>query len=50
MCSDYSNESSITNQNLETAVTEFQRRFHISADDVEASRRTSVISQVCYLF
>lgn len=39
------NESSLTNQNLETAVTEFQRRFHISADDVEASRRTSVTSQ-----
>lgn len=39
------NDSSLTNQNLETAVTEFQRRFHISADDVEASRRTSVTSQ-----
>ncbi|XP_075216382.1 E3 ubiquitin-protein ligase Nedd4 isoform X2 [Lycorma delicatula] len=35
-----------TSQNLETAVTEFQRRFHISSDEVEANRRTSVASNL----
>lgn len=36
----------MNNQNLESAATEFQRRFHISADDNEPSRRTSVTSNV----
>lgn len=33
-------------RNLDTAATEFQRRFHISADDAENRQRSSVISQV----
>ncbi|XP_046662602.1 E3 ubiquitin-protein ligase Nedd-4 isoform X2 [Homalodisca vitripennis] len=40
------NESSVNNQNLESAATEFQRRFHISADDNESNRRASVTSNV----
>lgn len=32
-------------RNLDTAATEFQRRFHISVDDTESRQRTSVISQ-----
>ncbi|KAJ8678728.1 hypothetical protein QAD02_014515 [Eretmocerus hayati] len=31
-------------RNLDTAATEFQRRFHISADDAESRQRTSGIS------
>ncbi|XP_054277378.1 E3 ubiquitin-protein ligase Nedd-4-like isoform X2 [Macrosteles quadrilineatus] len=38
--------SSVSNQILESAVTEFQRRFHISADDQESNRRTSISSNV----
>lgn len=36
---------SVEQRNLDTAVTEFQRRFHISADD-EGRHRSSVITQV----
>lgn len=36
-------------RNLDTAATEFQRRFHISVDDTESRQRTSVISQVSKL-
>lgn len=35
----------VEQRNLDTAVTEFQRRFHISADD-EGRHRSSVITQV----
>jgi hypothetical protein len=31
-------------RNLDTAATEFQRRFHISVDDAEGRQRTSGIS------
>lgn len=41
-------ENSVNTQNMESAATEFQRRFHISADDGEANRRSSVTSQVIY--
>lgn len=34
-------------RNLDTAATEFQRRFHISADD-ENRHRNSVVNQVSY--
>lgn len=33
-------------RNLDTAATEFQRRFHISVDDNESRQRSSVISQI----
>lgn len=35
----------VEQRNLDTAATEFQRRFHISADD-EGRHRSSVINQV----
>jgi len=38
--------STVTNQILESAVTEFQRRFHISADDQETGRRGSISSNI----
>jgi hypothetical protein len=31
----------VRERSLESAVTEFQRRFHISVDDIEANRRES---------
>lgn len=41
----YSNAGTYNDQvrerSLESAVTEFQRRFHISVDDTEANRRES---------
>lgn len=41
----YSNAGTYNDQvrerSLESAVTEFQRRFHISVDDIEANRRES---------
>jgi hypothetical protein len=41
----YSNGGTYNDQvrerSLESAVTEFQRRFHISVDDIEANRRES---------
>ncbi|XP_014289264.1 E3 ubiquitin-protein ligase Nedd-4 isoform X1 [Halyomorpha halys] len=36
-------ENSSSYQNLETAVTEFQRRFHISVDEVDTGRRRSSV-------
>lgn len=38
----------VRERSLESAVTEFQRRFHISVDDVEANRREddSAVHQV----
>jgi len=35
----------VEQRNLDTAATEFQRRFHISADD-EGRHRNSVVNQV----
>lgn len=35
------NERTVRERSMESAVTEFQRRFHISADDVESNRRES---------
>jgi hypothetical protein len=48
----YSNTGTYNDQvrerSLESAVTEFQRRFHISVDDIEANRRgiNSAVHQV----
>ena len=48
----YSNSGNYNDQvrerSLESAATEFQRRFHISVDDIEASRResNSAVNQV----
>jgi hypothetical protein len=45
VCSFLSNGGTYNDQvrerSLESAVTEFQRRFHISVDDIEANRRES---------
>jgi len=38
----------VEQRNLDTAATEFQRRFHISADD-EGRHRNSVVNQVSYI-
>uniref|UniRef100_A0A1B6C7J7 E3 ubiquitin-protein ligase n=1 Tax=Clastoptera arizonana TaxID=38151 RepID=A0A1B6C7J7_9HEMI len=38
-------ENGTNSQNIDSAATEFHRRFHISADDGEANRRASVTSQ-----
>jgi hypothetical protein len=49
---DFSNAGTCNDQvrerSLESAVTEFQRRFHISVDDIEANRREndSAVHQV----
>lgn len=37
-------------RNLDTATTEFHRRFHISVDDAESRHRNSVVNQVISLF
>jgi hypothetical protein len=37
-------------RSLESAATEFQRRFHISADDLESNRSSRSLSQVAILF
>lgn len=37
-------ESTVSSQTLELAASEFQRRFHISADDNEPNRRASITS------
>lgn len=39
----------VEQRNLDTAATEFQRRFHISADD-EGRHRNSVVNQVSFDF
>ncbi|PNF34617.1 E3 ubiquitin-protein ligase NEDD4 [Cryptotermes secundus] len=37
----FNNDGQVLVRSLESAVTEFQRRFHISVDDIEANRRES---------